>query len=78
MNKHLFLIVPLLLILTGCGVETATTAATAAQLKAEEAKQAQLQLENARKQIDEMNQMTIQRMDEIEQQAVTSSPSTGP
>ena len=55
--------------LAGCGIETASTAATAAQLKAKEAEQAQKQLEAAKKQIEEAQQLTTQRIQEAEQAA---------
>lgn len=47
--------------LAGCGVETASTAATAAQLKKQEMEQAKKTMENAQKKIDGMTQQMQQR-----------------
>lgn len=63
--------------LAGCGVETATTAATVGQMKVEEAKHAQQQLEQAQKQIEEINEMATQRIEEMERSA-TAPASTEP
>lgn len=60
-------------ILTGCGVETASTAATAAQIKAEEAKRAQEQLEAARKEIDAAHQLMQQRIEDADRNAAPAA-----
>jgi hypothetical protein len=52
----------LTLVLAGCGVETAGTAATVATLKAQEAKQGQETREQAVKQLDVMNKQAEQRL----------------
>jgi hypothetical protein len=65
-------------ILTGCGVETATTAATAAQIKAEEAKRAQEQLEAVKKEIEAAQQLMQQRIEEADRNATNASPVVAP
>ena len=53
--------------LSGCGVEPAATAATAAQVKKQEMEQAQKNLEQARQKIDEARQLAQQRANSAEQ-----------
>ena len=48
--------------LTGCGVESASTAATVAKLKAEETKQAKQNLDRAKTQIAKTQQVTQERL----------------
>lgn len=52
----------LALVLAGCGVETAGTAATVATLKAQEVKQGQETREQVVKQLDVMNKQAEQRL----------------
>ncbi len=52
----------LALLLAGCGVETAGTAATVATLKAQEVKQRQETREQVVKQLDVMNKQAEQRL----------------
>jgi hypothetical protein len=52
----------LALVLAGCGVETAGTAATVAALKAQEVKQGQETKEQVIKQLDDMNKQAEQRL----------------
>ncbi|MDR0770849.1 MAG: hypothetical protein LBE75_06575 [Burkholderiales bacterium] len=62
--------------LAGCGVETATTAATAAQLKAQEVERAQQQLEAAKREIDAAQKIMRQRIEDADRnaQAATAAP----
>lgn len=53
--------------LAGCGVETAVTAGSAAQVKKQEMEQAQKSLEQARQRIDEARQLAQQRADSANQ-----------
>jgi len=50
--------------LTACGVETASTAATAAALKKQEIEQGQKTLEQFQKNLDQANQHAQQRVDQ--------------
>jgi len=59
----------IVLSLAACGVETASTAATAAALKKQEIEQGQKTLEQFQKNLDQANQQAQQRVD----QAVDSS-----
>ncbi|MDR2711376.1 MAG: hypothetical protein LBB65_08685 [Burkholderiales bacterium] len=78
MKKHLFTlaIFPLAVtailtstLLTGCGVDTATTAATEAKLKTEEAERARQQMEAAKKQIDAAQQEMQKRIADADRDA---------
>jgi ferritin-like protein len=62
------------LMLTGCGVETATTAATAAQIKAEEAERAKQQMEAAMKEIEAAQKIMQQRIEEADRNASPAAP----
>lgn len=55
----------LLLLLTGCGAETAGTAAVQAALEAKEAEQGQHMLQAAREQLDAAQQRQNARLDEL-------------
>ncbi len=57
----LFVFLPILL-LAGCGVETAGTAATVAAMKAKEAKQGQETKEQIVNQLEQANQLEAQRL----------------
>ncbi|MCL2872202.1 MAG: hypothetical protein FWF41_04355 [Betaproteobacteria bacterium] len=61
-------------LLTGCGADTAATAAAEAKLKAEEAERARQQLEAAKKKIDEAQKEMQQRIDDAERDATTAAP----
>lgn len=50
-------------LLSGCGVDVATATATQAQLKAQEAKRAKEQVDQYKKQIDQINQEAAKRID---------------
>jgi hypothetical protein len=67
MSRHSFLLLPLLL--TACGADVASTAATTAALKATEAKQAQKTKENVQKKLDAATQAAEER-----QQAADQAP----
>ena len=56
----------LALVLAGCGVETAGTAATVATLKAQEVKQGQETKAQVVKQLDDMNKQGEQRLKDAE------------
>lgn len=47
--------------LSACGVDSASTAATAAALKKQELEQGQRQIEQVRQQLDQANQQAAQR-----------------
>ncbi|MDR0251539.1 MAG: hypothetical protein LBI35_09600 [Burkholderiales bacterium] len=66
MKKALFALAAVVTMLTGCGVETATTAATAAQIKAEEAERAKQQMEAAMKEIEAAQKIMQQRIEEAD------------
>jgi outer membrane biogenesis lipoprotein LolB len=51
-------------LLAGCGVETASTAATAASLKKQEVEQGQRTMQNAQRKIDAAMQQMQQRADD--------------
>lgn len=50
--------------LAGCGVETATTAATGAAIKKQEVEQGKKTMEHAQQQLDQALQQTQKRADE--------------
>jgi type II secretory pathway component PulL len=81
MKKGFFvpvLAVSVAVMLLGCGVETASTAATAAQLKAQEAEQAQRQLEAAKKKIDAAQQVMQQRIEDADRDASADHSASPP
>lgn len=53
-----------LVLLSGCGVETAGTAAVGASLKAQEAEQAKQMQQDVQRQLDASLQLQQQRLDE--------------
>lgn len=59
----------LTLLLAGCGVDVATTAATGAAVKAQEAKEAQKTLDQARHNLDAAVQAGQQKMEEADKAA---------
>ncbi|MDR0247001.1 MAG: hypothetical protein LBI16_01170 [Burkholderiales bacterium] len=73
MKKIFFALTAAVILLAGCGVETATTAATAAQMKAEEAERAKQQLEAAQREIEAAQQIMRQRIEDADRNA---SPAT--
>lgn len=52
----------ILLVVAGCGVETANTAATVATLKAKEAQQAQASKEQVVRQVEDLQKQADQRL----------------
>ena len=65
--KRIIIGVALLMpILAGCGVDTASTAATVAAMKAKEIKQGQETKEQIVKQFDEANRLAEQRLKDAE------------
>jgi ribosomal protein L44E len=52
--------------LSACGVETVTTAATVATMKAEEVKEAQRQKERVEKKLEEANRIAAERMQNMD------------
>ncbi|MDR1647216.1 MAG: hypothetical protein LBR88_04160 [Zoogloeaceae bacterium] len=64
----------LLAFLGGCGVDTATTAAAVAKLKAEELKAAQQQKERAEKKLEELNQITQERLQNADTTETGNAP----
>lgn len=54
-----------LLLLTGCGVETAGTAAVQASLEAKEAEKGKQMLQGVQEQLDATQQLQQQRQDEL-------------
>ncbi|MDR3324314.1 MAG: hypothetical protein LBS89_08955 [Zoogloeaceae bacterium] len=56
---------------SACGVDTLTAAATAAKLKAEEAKAAQQQMERMEKKLQETQALQQQRLDALEHEGGT-------
>ena len=59
----------LLFLLSGCGAEVATSAATVAALKAKEMEQAKKTQEQAMKKLDAANQDAQQRLEEADKAA---------
>jgi len=60
------LILSVLAVLGGCGIETASTAATAAALKKQEAEQGRAALERVQQSMAEANRQTAQRAAQAE------------
>ena len=56
-------------LLTACGVETATTAATSAELKRREMEQAKKTMEQATKKIEQSTQQSLERAAQSEQKS---------
>jgi hypothetical protein len=56
----------MLLLVSGCGIETATTAATTAKLQADQTKQAQQQMEKAKADIDAAMKQSSDRLNQAE------------
>ncbi|MDR2173960.1 MAG: hypothetical protein LBE32_07155 [Burkholderiales bacterium] len=69
MKNFLFALAAATLMLTGCGVETASTAAIAAQIKAEETERAKQQMEAAMKEIEAAQKIMQQRIEEADRNA---------
>ncbi len=63
-----FLVVAAAAVLAGCGLETATTAATAGSIKKQELQQGQKTLQHAQQKIDGVAQQMQQRPGALEQQ----------
>lgn len=63
-----FLVIAAVAVLAGCGVETATTAATAGSIKKQELEQGQKTLQHAQQKIDAAAQQMRQRPGALEQQ----------
>lgn len=63
-----FLVIAAVAALAGCGVETATTAATAGSIKKQELEQGQKTLQHAQQKIDAAAQQMRQRPGALEQQ----------
>lgn len=59
-----FTSVIVVLLLTACGVETASTAATAAALKKQEVEQGQKTMQQFHKNLDQINQQAQQRTEQ--------------
>ncbi|MCL2297068.1 MAG: hypothetical protein FWC38_06335 [Proteobacteria bacterium] len=74
MKKLFFTLAATATLLAGCGVETATTAATAAQMKAEEAERAKQQMEAAMKEIEAAQKVMQQRVEEADRNASPAAP----
>ena len=64
MNK--LLVLTLISVLGGCGLETAGTAATSAGLKQQELKAAQQTMQQVEDRVGQMNQQTADRMRELD------------
>ena len=62
-----FLVIAATAVLAGCGVETATTAATAASIKKQELQQGQKTMQHAQQKIDAAAQQMQQRPASLEQ-----------
>ncbi|MDR2260849.1 MAG: hypothetical protein LBE06_07985 [Azoarcus sp.] len=62
------------LALSACGADVASTTATAAQLKAEEARQAQAKLEQAQKALEETQRLGQQRLEEADNDTAGAQP----
>lgn len=73
MTKILAAAAVIVFMLAGCGAETASTAAAAAQLKAREAEQAKQQLEAAQKEIDAAQQLMQQRLENADRNAAAAT-----
>jgi ABC-type enterochelin transport system substrate-binding protein len=57
------------LLLSACGVETATTAATSAEIKRREMEAAKQNLERAQKNIEQSTQQSLQRAGQTEEKS---------
>jgi sRNA-binding protein len=66
------------LLLSACGVEVLTTTATVGELKAEEAKNAQRQMEKARARLDEIQATSAQHNAALEAALATRQPAPPP
>jgi curli biogenesis system outer membrane secretion channel CsgG len=62
-----FLVIAASAVLAGCGVETATTAATAGSIKKQELQQGQKTMQHAQQKIDAAAQQMQQRPGSLEQ-----------
>jgi len=62
-----FLVIAAIVVLTGCGVETATTAATVGSIKKQELQQGQKTMQHAQQKIDAAAQQMQQRPASLEQ-----------
>jgi len=62
---------PLILaaVLAGCGIETATTAATSAEIKRREMEQAKKTMEQARQKIEQNTQKSLERAAQSEEKS---------
>lgn len=58
-----------LILLTSCGVETATTAATSAEIKKRELEAGQKNLEQAKQKIEQNTQLQMQRAGQAEEKS---------
>ena len=58
-----------LVLLTSCGVETATTAATSAEIKKRELEAGQKNLEQAKQKIEQNTQLQMQRAGQAEEKS---------
>jgi hypothetical protein len=70
-NRVLWIALTLFL-MSACGVDTATTAATAAKLKAEEAKAGRQQLERVEKKLEAVNQRNMDRLEKADDASSSS------
>jgi hypothetical protein len=64
-----FLAVPLALLIAGCGVETATTAATVAEMKRREMEAAKKNLDQVKQKIEQSTQQSLERAAQTEQKS---------
>ena len=60
---------PFVLLIAACGVETATTAATSAEIKRREMEAAKKNLDAAKQKIEQSTQQTLERAAQAEQKA---------
>jgi hypothetical protein len=63
------LALPFVLLIAACGVETATTAATSAEIKRREMEAAKKNLDAAKMKIEQSTQQTLERAAQAEQKA---------
>jgi hypothetical protein len=64
-----FLALPFALLIAACGVETATTAATSAEIKRREMEAAKKTLDQAKQKIEQSTQQSLERAAQSEQKS---------